>query len=72
MAERIIQDLRNSGNESIDSLLLMLKGYKEKQIQVEEEIRKLKQIIVLKEQEVSGLDEDIIELKDYCATAKDR
>ena len=28
MAERIIQDLRNTGNESLDSLLNMLNGYK--------------------------------------------
>ena len=31
MAERIIQDLRNTGNESLDSLIHMLHGYKQKQ-----------------------------------------
>lgn len=32
MAERIITDLRNTGNESLDSLINMLNGYKQKQI----------------------------------------
>lgn len=30
MAEKIIQDLRNTGNESLDSLINMLSGYQQK------------------------------------------
>ena len=28
MSEKIVQDLRNTGNEGVDSLFGMLKGYK--------------------------------------------
>ena len=33
MAEKIIQDLRNTGNESLDALLNMLATYRIKQVQ---------------------------------------
>lgn len=33
MAEKIIQDLRNTGNESLDALINMVKNYQQKQIQ---------------------------------------
>ena len=32
MAEKIIQDLRNTGNESLDALINMVKSYQQKQI----------------------------------------
>ena len=32
MAEKIIQDLRNTGNESLDSLINMLQTYQQKQL----------------------------------------
>lgn len=32
MAEKIIQDLRNTGNESLDALINMLETYRQKQI----------------------------------------
>lgn len=63
MAEKIIEDLRNTGNESLDALINMLKGFQEKQLQVADEIRKLKQLVVLKDDEISNLDEDIVELR---------
>lgn len=59
MAERIITDLRNTGNESLDSLINMLNGYKQKQLQTYEEIKKLKKLILLKDDELVSLDEDI-------------
>ena len=59
MAEKIIQDLRNTGSESLDSLIAMLHGYQLKQQQLQEEIKKLTQLVVLKNDEISGLDEDI-------------
>lgn len=42
MAEKIIQDLRNTGNESLDSLINMLNSYQTKYNQVKAEIEKLK------------------------------
>lgn len=59
MAERIIEDLRSTGNESLDSLINMLNSYREKQVQTEEEIEKLKKLVVLKDDELGCLDEDI-------------
>lgn len=59
MAERIIQDLRNTGNESLDSLISMLEGYKHKQAQTQEEIQKIQRLILVKDDEILGLDEDI-------------
>lgn len=38
MAERIIKDLRDTGNDSLESLINMVKTYKEKQVQTKEEI----------------------------------
>jgi peptidoglycan hydrolase CwlO-like protein len=51
--------LRNTGSESLDSLINMLHSYQQKQMQVREEIKKLKQLIFLKDDEITGLDEDI-------------
>ena len=63
MAERIIRDLKNTGNESLDSLIVMLNEYKEKQIKTHEEIKKFKKILILKDNEIVGLDEDIEQLR---------
>ncbi len=62
MAEKIIQDLRNTGNESLDALINMVKGYQQKQIQTQNELSKLQQLVLLKDDEILGLDEDIMEL----------
>lgn len=62
MAEKIIQDLRNTGNESLDSLINMLQQYQQQQLQTKQEIEKLKQLVALKDDEIVGLDEDITEL----------
>lgn len=72
MAEKIIKDLRETGNESLDSLVTMLENFKKKQNQSQEEIKKLKKLILLKDDEIHGLDEDIFQLKEYCSTAKDK
>ncbi len=62
MAEKIIQDLRNTGNESLDALINMVKNYQMKQVQTQQEIHKLRQLVLMKEDEITGLDEDIREL----------
>ena len=41
MSERIVQDLRNSGNEGVNSLFSMLKRYKRASRNAQEEINKL-------------------------------
>lgn len=70
MAEKIIQDLRNTGNESLDALLNMLATYRIKQVQTQQEILKLKQLVEMKKDEIVGLDEDITELSSFVSTAK--
>eukprot|EP00347_Sterkiella_histriomuscorum_P023494 403334433 len=72
MAEKIIQDLRNTGNESLDSLINMLESYQQKQLQTQQEIQKLKQLVLLKDDEILQLDEDIGELSCFVSTAKDK
>ena len=72
MAEKIIKDLRATGNDSLDALLNMMNQYKIKERQTLEEIEKLDKQILMKNDELSGLDEDLYQLKDYCATIKDK
>jgi hypothetical protein len=52
MAEKIINDLRSSGNESLDSLLLMLHNYKVKEEQTYEEIERLRDLKIKKDDEI--------------------
>ena len=72
MAENIIADLRRAGSDNIDSLMNLMTTYKNKQLQTEKEIKKLNQLIVLKDDELVGLDQDIHELQIYLGTAKDK
>jgi peptidoglycan hydrolase CwlO-like protein len=62
MAENIINDLKQAGSDNIDSLMHLLESYKLKQQQTHKEIKKLSQLIVLKDNEITGLDEDIRDL----------
>lgn len=63
MAEKIIQDLKNTGNESLDAILNMMKNYKQKEDAIGEEIEKLKHMIVEKDAEIVSLDQDIVHLR---------
>jgi chromosome segregation ATPase len=72
MAETIIRDLKQAGSDNIDSLMNLLESYKLKQHETSKEIRKLNQLIVLKDNEIVGLNEDIHELESYLGTAKDK
>lgn len=72
MAENIINDLKQAGSDNIDSLMHLLESYKLKQQQTQKEIKKLSQLIVLKDNEITGLDEDIRDLQSYLSTAKDK
>jgi hypothetical protein len=55
MAESIIADLKKAGSDNIDSLMNLLQGYKIKEQETAREIKKMKQLIVLKD-ELVGLD----------------
>lgn len=72
MAESIIADLKRAGSDNIDSLMNLLESYKLKQQETEREIKKMKQLIVLKDDELVTLDQDIQEMTHYLATAKDK
>mmetsp|Transcript_27683 Transcript_27683/g.20791 ORF Transcript_27683/g.20791 Transcript_27683/m.20791 type:complete len:141 (+) Transcript_27683:209-631(+) len=70
MAERIIEDLRSTGNESLDSLINMLNSYRVKEVQTMEEMKKLKKLVALKDEELLSLDEDIAQLRGFVSVAK--
>ena len=64
MSEKVVQDLRQTGNESVDSLFVMLKRYKRQARNTQEEIDKLNQLLILKDSEISGLNEELHCLND--------
>lgn len=72
MAESIIADLKQAGSDNIDSLMNLLQGYKIKEQETAREIKKMKQLIVLKDDELVSLDQDINQLTHYLGTAKDK
>jgi hypothetical protein len=55
MSEKIVQDLQSSGNDSVDSLLGMLRKYKRAQANVVEEIEKLTKLDLVKANEIVEL-----------------
>lgn len=65
LSEKIVQDLKDSGNDSVDGLLGMLKRYKRQQKNVKEEIEKLKKLMIIKDNEIVTLDEEISSLNDF-------
>ena len=72
MAENIISDLRQAGTDNMDNLMNLMETYKLKQYETEKEIKKLHQLIALKDDEAVGVDQDINELQLYLGTAKDK
>ena len=48
MSEKIVKDLMSSGNDSVDSLLGMMKKYKRVQKNAEDEIEKLRKLDLVK------------------------
>lgn len=59
LAESIISDLKQAGSDNIDSLMNLMESYKLKQQETQREIKKMKQLIVLKDDELVTLDQDI-------------
>lgn len=65
LAEKIVEDLKNTGNESVDSLMGMLKKYKRQQKYTVEEIDKLKKLSLIKDAEIVNITEELNSLLDY-------
>lgn len=64
-SENIVKDLQSSGNESVDSLLGMLKKYKRQQRDTTDEIEKLHKLILIKDAEITAVSEEVKSLKDF-------
>ena len=59
MSEKIVKDLMSSGNDSVDSLLGMLKKYKRAQKNAQDEIEKLTKLDLVKENELVSLNQEL-------------
>jgi DhnA family fructose-bisphosphate aldolase class Ia len=59
MSEKIVKDLMSTGNDSVGSLLGMLKKYKRSQKNAEEEIVKFKELDLIKENELVTLNQEL-------------
>ena len=60
-------NLKKSGNESVDSLLGMLKKYKRQQRNTQDEIEKLSKLLMIKEAEIVAVTEELKSLNDFRA-----
>lgn len=67
MSERVVQDLRQTGNDSVDSLFGMLKRYKRQARHEQDEIDSLNKLIIQKDSEITSLNEEIHALTDFRA-----
>jgi hypothetical protein len=59
MSENIIIDLKQAGSDDVGSLVDMLNSYKTKEANAAEEIDKLNQLEIIKNDEISGLDVEL-------------
>lgn len=65
LAEGIIQDLKKAGSDDMGSLIEMLNRFKLKEENVREEIEKLSQLSVIKDDEITNLDIELKSLTDF-------
>lgn len=65
MSEQIIDDLKKAGSDNMGSLIDMLNLYKEKLANSDEEILKLNQLSLLKDDEIIDLDVALQSLTDF-------
>jgi hypothetical protein len=63
-SEGVVKDLQSTGNESVDSLLGMLKKYKRQARDTQDEIVKLNKLILIKEAEITTVTEEVNTLKE--------
>ena len=64
MSEQVVRDLRQTGNDSVNSLFSMLKRYKRQARNTQEEIDKLQSLMIFKDNEITGLNQEITALSD--------
>lgn len=55
-AEQIIADLKKAGSDNMGDLITMMKNFKTREKNTMEEIEKLKQLLAIKNNEISNLD----------------
>jgi carbonic anhydrase len=65
MAEQIITDLKKAGSDDMGSLIDMLNAYKSREENVKEEIEKLGQLSVIKDDEIQNLEIELKSLNDF-------
>ena len=65
MASQIISDLKKAGSDDMGSLIDMLKQYREREANCTDEIDKLKQLSVIKDDEIINLDIELKSLHDF-------
>lgn len=72
MSEKIVEDLTQSGNDSVDSLLGMLRKYQKAAKNTGDEIVKLHKLNEVKEHEILCLNEELEALGDFKRSAKEQ
>ena len=70
-SEKIVQDLQQSGNDSVDSLLGMLRKYQKCLKNTEDEIIKFTKLSAVKENEIVCLNEELETLHDFRESAQE-
>lgn len=65
MSEKIVADLQQSGNDSVDSLLGMLRKYQKALKNTEDEIQKFSKLADIKENEIVCLNEELQTLHEF-------
>jgi predicted nucleic acid-binding Zn-ribbon protein len=63
ISEKVINDLKKSGEESVDSLMETLSSNKQKQDALDKEVDGIRAVIVAREHEISCKEDDINNLK---------
>lgn len=70
MSENIINDLKKSGSDNMGNLVGMMKQFKEKEANSREEITKLSQLTLIKDDEISNLDIELRSLGDFLSNVR--
>ena len=72
MAEQITKDLEKAGSESMGSLIEMLNGYKTREANGVEEIDKLGKLTIIKDDEITDLDQELNGLNDFLSNLREK
>ena len=71
MSEQIVRDLKEAGTEDMGSLIGMMKSFRENELNTRDEIDKLGNFTLLKDNEVAELDVEIRSLNDFLDKMRD-